>query len=234
MSEFELAQARNNQPPQGATAQRQGRKRKDRNQAAAPEPTAEEIERAAEEKALADMVGPNHELSKKIPLRDEIVRFVALVQQHISHCLANNIPIMDPLHFYCEKQYGPGIPILTRLASTVETGAGAEGDCERIFSEGGIVCSDLRNRLKAETVEDLIFLHGVYSENCPLTSRAKRTIADFDSFILNTVRDIVNKNDGDEHLDKLSAWFYESDEESDAESDNFEDEEGVEDEDAVI
>ena len=142
-----------------------------------------------------------------------------------SIALENDTNIIEPFIFFSNEKYGKQLPILSRIARDIFQCSATSGDVERIFSKGGIVCSDRRNKLKPDTISDLIFLHGVYKSNLLNNHRSNNSIQKTKKFISLASKSVILKNDGDSFLDTLCSWYWDiieaEDDEDDEDDENY-------------
>lgn len=94
-------------------------------------------------------------LSTVSPIKVELGRFVPLVK-------SLGIEQRNPFKFWATE--GNKFPILRRLALKILSANVTSADVERLFSRGGIICSNLRSLLKPDTVLTLTSLHYFYRE----------------------------------------------------------------------
>ena len=94
-------------------------------------------------------------MSTVSPIKVELGRFVPLVK-------SLGIEQRNPFKFWATE--GNKFPILRRLALKILSANVTSADVERLFSRGGIICSNLRSLLKPDTVLTLTSLHYFYRE----------------------------------------------------------------------
>ena len=94
-------------------------------------------------------------LSTVSPIKVELGKFIPFVR-------ALDANERNPLLFWAN--HGHKYPILCLLASKVLSGNVTSADVERLFSRGGLICSNLRASLKPMTVLILTSLHYFYRE----------------------------------------------------------------------
>lgn len=84
------------------------------------------------------------------------------ISDYINHSIVINdlvqkeIDQNGPLYFF--KQFHDVYPTLTQIAKTILAVPAASVSAESLFSQSGLIGTDIRNRLAPETLENLSFL----------------------------------------------------------------------------
>ena len=69
----------------------------------------------------------------------------------------------DPYNYWQEKHNNRKCPLLCELVRKYLSAPCGSVESERVFSKAGLICTTLRNRIKAELVRKLLFLNANFS-----------------------------------------------------------------------
>jgi hypothetical protein len=81
-------------------------------------------------------------------------------------------PSCDPLEWWAS--HSQFFPHLSKIAKSLLSIPATSAASERVFSDGGRVVTDLRNRLKPENVADLVLLKGSWSSLDEIKKSSKK------------------------------------------------------------
>jgi len=92
-----------------------------------------QLQRTAEENAIAAILGDSPQFSQVVPLTEEITKYIVLVRVKILEALERG-EVLDQLNFWADDDIKRTFPILCRIAAQVFAQEATSGDMERINS----------------------------------------------------------------------------------------------------